>query len=193
MLDWCDSLSRLSRLPLPPSRLSLSLSLSLTNSQTHTDTHSLTHTHTEKQGADPRTSYAIIWIFAVTLSAPTAITVPLWRLWREGVRKRRSDTDVTRSDTDVTRSDTDARSETVVTVMLKVGKVLLLMSAPWVGQIHLYGYAASSLLGEFGPAIGWPLLMSSTTTMGLLVGWRMGEWGLALPRTITTLKRCTHS
>jgi hypothetical protein len=27
MLDWCDSLSRLSRLPLIPSRLSLSLSL----------------------------------------------------------------------------------------------------------------------------------------------------------------------
>ena len=63
-------------------------------------------------------------------------------------------------------------------------KALLVMSLPWVSQSHMYGYAANSLLGEYGDAIGWPILIVTTNVTGLVVGWKvLGEWDNARPRT----------
>ncbi|GMH59643.1 hypothetical protein TrRE_jg8079 [Triparma retinervis] len=69
-------------------------------------------------------------------------------------------------------------------------KTLLLMSLPWVVQSHLYGISAASLLGpDYGPAVGWPLLIVTTNVTGLVLGWKfLGEWDLAKPRTIKYIK-----
>ena len=58
---------------------------------------------------------------------------------------------------------------------------MLLFCSP---QSHLYGVAANALLGDYGDAIGWPILIVTTNVTGLMVGWRfLGEWDNARAET----------
>ncbi|GMH91150.1 hypothetical protein TrVE_jg9665 [Triparma verrucosa] len=64
-------------------------------------------------------------------------------------------------------------------------KCLTIMSIPWVIQSHLYGLSANSLLGEYGDAIGWPVLIVTTNVTGLILGWKvLGEWEKAKEETV---------
>ena len=60
------------------------------------------------------------------------------------------------------------------------------MGLLWGGSIFLYG-AATPLLGELGPSVGWPVSLA----MGLLTANAMGvllrEWRLAPPRAVRTM------
>eukprot|EP00520_Triparma_pacifica_P004156 CAMPEP_0118647286 /NCGR_PEP_ID=MMETSP0785-20121206/8523_1 /TAXON_ID=91992 /ORGANISM="Bolidomonas pacifica, Strain CCMP 1866" /LENGTH=279 /DNA_ID=CAMNT_0006539365 /DNA_START=355 /DNA_END=1191 /DNA_ORIENTATION=+ len=69
-------------------------------------------------------------------------------------------------------------------------KTLFFMAVVWVVQSHLYGISAASLLGpEYGPAVGWPLLIVTTNVTGLVIGWKLlGEWDMAKERTIKFIK-----
>jgi L-rhamnose-H+ transport protein len=51
----------------------------------------------------------------------------------------------------------------------------LLMGLLWGGSIFLYG-AATPLLGDIGPAIGWPLSLAVGLLVANLMGYLLGEW-----------------
>jgi L-rhamnose-H+ transport protein len=50
-----------------------------------------------------------------------------------------------------------------------------LMGLMWIGSFYLYGTGASKL-GNWGPVIGWPVLVSLSIAVGVLCGWWRGEW-----------------
>jgi len=51
----------------------------------------------------------------------------------------------------------------------------VLMGLLWGGSIFLYG-AATPLLGDIGPAIGWPLSLAVGLLVANLMGYLLGEW-----------------
>jgi hypothetical protein len=54
--------------------------------------------------------------------------------------------------------------------------------------MHLYGLASGSLLGEYGSALGWPLLIASTNLTGLAFGvFVLAEWSQASEKTLSLL------
>jgi hypothetical protein len=69
-------------------------------------------------------------------------------------------------------------------------KTFAFIALPWVSQSFLYGLSASALLGEqMGPAIGWPVLIVTTNTTGLIIGWKLlGEWNVAKEDTLRMIK-----
>lgn len=51
----------------------------------------------------------------------------------------------------------------------------LLMGLLWGGSIFLYG-AATPLLGDIGPSIGWPLSLATALLVANTAGFLLGEW-----------------
>ncbi len=60
------------------------------------------------------------------------------------------------------------------------------MALIWITGTVLYG-VSSARLGRLGPAIGWPIYMSSIIITGILWGWGWGEWEGASPRSVKLL------
>jgi L-rhamnose-H+ transport protein len=54
------------------------------------------------------------------------------------------------------------------------------MGLLWGGSIFLYG-AATPLLGNMGPSIGWPLSLAVGLLVANLMGVLLGEWRNANP------------
>ena len=59
----------------------------------------------------------------------------------------------------------------------------MLMGLLWGGSIYLYG-AATPLLGDIGPSIGWPLSLAVGLLVANLMGVLLGEWRAAPPRAV---------
>lgn len=59
--------------------------------------------------------------------------------------------------------------------------LILGMSTMWMGSFYFYGFG-SSMLGNLGLIIGWPLLVSLSIIIGNLWGIYRGEWKGATPR-----------
>lgn len=51
----------------------------------------------------------------------------------------------------------------------------VLMGILWGGSIFLYG-AATPLLGDYGPSIGWPLSLAVALVVANVIGFLLGEW-----------------
>ena len=51
----------------------------------------------------------------------------------------------------------------------------LLMAALWISGTVLYG-AATRMMGDLGPALGWPVYMSGMIVAATAWGWVTGEW-----------------
>ncbi|GMH78302.1 hypothetical protein TL16_g07746 [Triparma laevis f. inornata] len=118
----------------------------------------------ETHSLSPVRSAGITFIFAITICPIPNILIPLYTL-----KKNNTLASFT--------SSPHAKSNLL--------KCILIMSTPWVIQSHLYGLAANSLLGDYGDAIGWPLLIVTTNVTGLIIGWRvLGEWKEASEGTI---------
>lgn len=49
------------------------------------------------------------------------------------------------------------------------------MALLWIGSFYAYGFGASRL-GAWGPIIGWPVLIAGSIGVGVLWGFRQGEW-----------------
>lgn len=64
----------------------------------------------------------------------------------------------------------------------------VLMGLLWGGSIFLYG-AATPLLGDIGPSIGWPLSLAVGLLVANLMGVLLGEWRDANPNA-ARLMRC---
>jgi L-rhamnose-H+ transport protein len=64
--------------------------------------------------------------------------------------------------------------------------VCVAMAGIWITGTVLYGNS-SARLGRLGPAIGWPIYMSSIIITGILWGWAWGEWDGASPRSVKLL------
>jgi len=62
----------------------------------------------------------------------------------------------------------------------------LLMGVLWGGSIFLYG-AATPLLGDIGPSIGWPLSLATGLLTANLMGFLLREWHSAARDTIRTM------
>ncbi len=62
----------------------------------------------------------------------------------------------------------------------------ILMGVLWGGSIFLYG-AATPLLGDIGPSIGWPLSLATGLLTANLMGFLLREWHLAARDTIRTM------
>lgn len=56
----------------------------------------------------------------------------------------------------------------------------MLMGLLWSSSIFLYG-AATPLLGEIGPSIGWPLSLAVGLVVANCMGFLLGEWRQAVP------------
>jgi hypothetical protein len=62
----------------------------------------------------------------------------------------------------------------------------MLMGALWYGSIMLYS-VSSTLLGELGAAIGWPLFLSSIVIASTVTGLLAGEWAGAGKRPLQVM------
>ncbi|HEX4169017.1 MAG TPA: L-rhamnose/proton symporter RhaT [Bryobacteraceae bacterium] len=60
------------------------------------------------------------------------------------------------------------------------------MGVLWGGSIFLYG-AATPLLGNIGPSIGWPLSLAVGLLVANLMGMLLGEWGKASHAAIRSM------
>ena len=63
----------------------------------------------------------------------------------------------------------------------------VLMGLLWGGSIFLYG-AATPLLGEMGPSIGWPLSLAVGLLVANLMGVLLGEWRGANPQAARLMR-----
>ena len=63
----------------------------------------------------------------------------------------------------------------------------ILMGILWGGSILLYG-AATPLLGQIGPSIGWPLSLAVGLLTANAVGLALGEWRQARPATVRLMQ-----
>ncbi len=60
------------------------------------------------------------------------------------------------------------------------------MGVLWISGTVVYGISTARL-GRLGPALGWPLYMSSIIITGNLWGWGLGEWGGASRSSVKLL------
>ena len=124
-------------------------------------------TITEEYVSKPRSS-AIIWIFALIFGTLPSIISSLFNAHKAGTLSN--------------LRKSEYRTGNYL-------KCLFGMSLPWVSHAHLYGISAGSLMGTFGAALGWPLLIVTSNVTGLVVGWRfLGEWDVAGEESINYLK-----
>jgi L-rhamnose-H+ transport protein len=62
----------------------------------------------------------------------------------------------------------------------------ILMGVLWGGSIFLYG-AATPLLGDIGPSIGWPLSLAMGLLTANLMGFLLREWQSVAPAIVRTM------
>ena len=62
----------------------------------------------------------------------------------------------------------------------------VLMGVLWGGSIFLYG-AATPLLGDIGPSIGWPLSLATGLLTANLMGLLLREWDSVPPATLRVM------
>ena len=99
---------------------------------------------------------AIIWLFAISVSAPVSIIYGLWQ------------------------SPSDIPLSTMWRCpWYRHGLVLLTTSLPWICPIHLYGYSNTYLPAKLGASVAWPILMMVTVIVGFLWSIVLGEWAYA--------------
>lgn len=68
-------------------------------------------------------------------------------------------------------------------------RIIATTSLPWITHIHIYGVCASTLFPKrIAASIGWPMLMMVTTAQGTVLSLLLGEWKVASPDTLRTLK-----
>ncbi len=63
----------------------------------------------------------------------------------------------------------------------------ILMGLLWSGSIFLYG-AATPLLGDIGPSVGWPLSLAVALLVANIMGLLLGEWRSAPPAAIRKMR-----
>lgn len=63
----------------------------------------------------------------------------------------------------------------------------VLMGLLWGGSIFLYG-AATPLLGDIGPSIGWPLSLAAALLLANVMGVLLGEWRQAGAESIAKMR-----
>ena len=61
------------------------------------------------------------------------------------------------------------------------------MGLLWGGSIFLYG-AATPLLGDIGPSIGWPLSLAVGLVVANSMGVLLGEWRQAPPAAVRFMR-----
>jgi L-rhamnose-H+ transport protein len=61
------------------------------------------------------------------------------------------------------------------------------MGLLWGGSIFLYG-AATPLLGDLGPSVGWPLSLAVGLLVANSMGYLLGEWRKAPARAVRSMK-----
>ena len=107
---------------------------------------------------------AIIWLLAISLSAPVAIL--------NGIC-----------------SSSFPLSSAIRSPLSRHVKVICTTSLPWIAHIHIYGVCATTLLPtKVAASIGWPMLMMVTSGQALVLSVFLGEWKAASEDTIRTLK-----
>ena len=107
---------------------------------------------------------AIIWLLAISLSAPVAIL--------NGIC-----------------SSSFPLSSVIRSPLSRHVKVICTTSLPWIAHIHIYGVCATTLLPtKVAASIGWPMLMMVTSGQALVLSVFLGEWKAASEDTIRTLK-----
>lgn len=70
----------------------------------------------------------------------------------------------------------------------KTWGLAILMGILWGGSILLYG-AATPLLGDLGPSVGWPLSLAVALLVANATGLWLGEWGKAPPAAVRKMRR----
>jgi L-rhamnose-H+ transport protein len=63
----------------------------------------------------------------------------------------------------------------------------ILMGVLWGGSIFLYG-AATPLLGDMGPSIGWPLSLAVGLVVANVMGILLGEWKSVQPEAVRRMR-----
>jgi L-rhamnose-H+ transport protein len=59
----------------------------------------------------------------------------------------------------------------------------VVMGVLWGGSIFLYG-AATPMLGQFGPSVGWPLSLAVALIVANFMGFLLGEWRQSGPAAL---------
>jgi len=111
-------------------------------------------------GSDPNWAANAIWSLAVSASSiPTIV-------WCSYLVTRKSSWSVYRKP--------HARANFLLCVV---------MAGLWIAGTVLYG-VSSARMGRLGPAVSWPLYMTSLIITGNLWGWAWSEWGGASARSV---------
>ena len=98
-------------------------------------------------------SSAVIWLFAITLGAPSSILFgafgkPAHIPW----------------------------SHLYQCPWYRHFLIVATTSAPWVCHIHLYGFCTTLLPDDMAASVAWPILMMATVISGILWSIILGEW-----------------
>ncbi len=107
---------------------------------------------------------AIIWLLAISLSAPVSIIHAL-------------------------KSSSAPLSSVIKAPLSRHLKIIFTTSLPWIAHIHIYGVCSTILFPvKVASSVGWPMLMMTTTGQALVLSVILGEWKEASEGTIRTLK-----
>jgi L-rhamnose-H+ transport protein len=71
--------------------------------------------------------------------------------------------------------------------LLRTYGLSILMGLLWGASIFLYG-AATPLLGDIGPSIGWPLSLAVGLVVVNIMGTLLGEWRAAGPAPVRRMR-----
>ena len=109
----------------------------------------------DDHGVDPVLSSGVVWLFAFSLAAIPNIAICLSIMRSEGSFGRFAEGGW----------------------RLQAGNVAKTFVMAIIFDSHIHGYGVGQfMLGDMGPAIMWPLLMSSTMLFGQLWGFYLREW-----------------
>ena len=107
---------------------------------------------------------AIIWLLAISLSAPVSIVHALY-------------------------SSPAPLSSVIKAPLSRHLKIIVTTSFPFLAHIHIYGVCSTTLFpAKVASSVGWPMLMMITTGQALILSVILGEWKAASEGTIRTLK-----
>ena len=107
---------------------------------------------------------AIIWLLAISLSAPVSIVHALY-------------------------SSPAPLSSVIKAPLSRHLKIIFTTSFPFLAHIHIYGVCSTTLFpAKVASSVGWPMLMMITTGQALILSVILGEWKAASEGTIRTLK-----
>jgi L-rhamnose-H+ transport protein len=106
----------------------------------------------QRLGADPFYSANAIWCLSVGVGSLPSLALTMFK-----IGKRQS-----------------WRQYALGPVVLNTG-LCAFMGFLWISGTVLYG-SATGILGPLGPAIGWPVYMSSMILASNFWGWLTGEW-----------------